>query len=137
MSNLRKENLNLIRNKANILLDIDTHKGNPIRKINYRYKWIAYYFKDLLPAKFIVYRTRKGYHFYIYCAAYDKVAMPEIPAVYVQALLGSDWLRETRNFYRILQGFADWNILFSVKNGKKVYKEKFYCAYTIKKNRVR
>lgn len=86
--------------------------------------------------KVVVYKTKKGYHFYIYLLnkniAIDHVA-PE-KGVILQLILGSDWLRELRNIYRISKGDADWNLLFSEKdkNGK-VRLEKFYCAYVLKR----
>lgn len=122
----------MARSECDLKLDIDTHRGNPIRRVNFRYKWLAYYYPDLLPARFTVYRTKKGYHFYI---RLSKRIYP-MPTVFIQAVLGSDWLREIRNMRRIDDRFGDWNILFSAKyDGKKARFEKYYTSYIL--NRVR
>jgi hypothetical protein len=88
-----------------------------------------------------VYRTKKGFHFYVNMTVkhnfVDKGLVyraRRLEIIFYQLILGSDWLRELRNYDRaIIHNERDnWNILFSEKdkNGKMQY-EKFYCAYRI------
>ena len=87
-----------------------------------------------------VYRTKKGYHFYCYIEWIKDViqlgpVLSDMCTIITQLVLGSDWLRELRNFDRaLIQKDKNWNILFSEKdkNGKIQY-EKFYCAYRMKR----
>lgn len=127
----RIKNESLIRDKADLLIDVDVKNKKIIKKINYRYRWLAYYFKELLPAKFKVYKTKKGYHFYIYLLNKNQ-NYKNYELVLFQSLLMSDWLRECRNYYRIKQNFIDWNIMFSVKRNE--VNEKFFRCYIIKRD---
>lgn len=128
-----------IREQADLKVDYDTHRHNPIQRFNFRAKYLMQYFSDYSPMKVKVYKTKKGFHFYIYTPnvlywkeAYKSVF--EYDKILVQLILGSDWLRELRNLNRNIEGDENWNILFSEKdkNGKMQY-EKFYCAYTLKR----
>ena len=124
-----------IREQADLKIDYDTHRHNPIQRFNFRAKYLMQYFPQVSPMKVMVYRTKKGFHFYVYIKNRKVVQnSPITEIVFVQLVLGSDWLRELRNMYRISKGDADWNILFSDKdkNGK-VQHEKFYCAYVLKR----
>ena len=131
-----------IREQADLKVDCDTHRHNPIQRFNFRAKYLMRYFPQMSPMKIKVYRTKKGFHFYIYTK--DEVKNKEtddagtqllndLETVLVQLILGSDWLRELRNINRISKGDKNWNLLFSekVKKGKR-QQEKFYCAYTLK-----
>ena len=119
-----------IREQADLKIDCDTHRYNPIKRFNFRAKYLMRYFPDFSPMKVVVYKTKKGYHFYVYLT--KKFFLSE-DMVLIQLILGSDWLRELRNLSRISKGDADWNLLFSEKdkNGKMQY-EKFYCSYVLK-----
>ena len=119
-----------IREQADLKIDCDTHRHNPIQRFNFRARYLLQYFKELGPIKVVVYKTKKGYHFYIYTAKHFELPFDQI---FSQLLLGSDWLRELRNLYRLSRSDKDWNILFSEKdkNGKMQY-EKFYCAYILR-----
>ncbi|MEM3844871.1 MAG: hypothetical protein QXU98_04130 [Candidatus Parvarchaeota archaeon] len=123
-------NLKIIRkDNATFKLDIDHHRHNAISYLNFKYKWLSHYFKDLIPAKFIIYKTHKGYHIYIY----TKAKLDNKSIILMQTALGSDWLREIRNLYRIETKMTNnWNILFSFKNDK--LNEKYFATYTIKKS---
>lgn len=120
-----------IREQADLKVDCDTHRHNPIQRFNFRAKYLMQYFPRLSPIKVAVYKTKKGFHFYIYIKKEIELNDPE--KVFIQLLLGSDWLRELRNINRISKGDKNWNLLFSekVKKGKR-QQEKFYCAYTLK-----
>jgi hypothetical protein len=121
-----------IREQADLKVDYDTHRHNPIQRFNFRAKYLMQYFPKLSPMKVKVYKTKKGFHFYVYIK--KTVYAKSVEIVLSQLVLGSDWLRELRNLHRISKGDKDWNILFSEKdkNGKMQY-EKFYCAYTLKR----
>ena len=121
-----------IRDQVDLKVDYDSHRHNPIQRFNFRAKYLLSYFPDWSPMKVKVYKTKKGFHFYIYFLSIRELEPSE--KVFLQAILGSDWLRELRNAYRISKNDKNWNILFSEKdkNGKLQY-EKFYTAYTLKK----
>jgi hypothetical protein len=121
-----------IRNPAIFKIDIDTHRSKPIQRLNFRYKWLACYFPTLLPARFSVYRTKKGYHFYITPEDNQLISSKDI--VLIQLALGSDWLREIRNWNRINDNFEHWNILFSDKvKDNKVHSERYVTSYLIRR----
>lgn len=134
-----------IRENADLKIDYDTHRHNPIQRFNFRMKYVLKYLFWIESVKVDVYRTKKGFHFYVYIR-WSKdveemgsvvVPMMDIGAILMQSFLGSDWLRELRNFDRaIIHKDVDWNILFSEKdkNGKMQY-EKFYCAYVLKSDK--
>ena len=127
-----------IRKEADLKIDCDTHRANPIKRFNFRLRYLMQYFPRMSPCKIIVYRTKKGFHFYVYWNAYFYVYWNtsignDTEKVLFQVLLGSDWLRELRNYNRINKGDTNWNLLFSVKekNGK-TKTERFYCSYVLK-----
>ena len=125
-----------IREQPDLKIDYDSHRHNPIQRFNFRAKYLLKYFPLMSPIKVMVYRTRKGYHFYVYLN--HNVKNPkkgnDAETVVCQLILGSDWLRELRNIYRISMSDENWNILFSEKdkNGKMQY-ERFYCSYVLKR----
>ena len=126
-----------IREQPDLKIDCDSHRHNPIQRFNFRAKYLMQYYPQFSPMKVMVYRTKKGYHFYIYLTARNRVqksAAKDSEIVLTQLILGSDWLRELRNIHRISKGDTDWNILFSEKdkNGKMQY-ERFYCSYVLKR----
>ena len=124
-----------IREQADLKVDCDTHRHNPIQRFNFRAKYLMQYYSDLSSMKVMVYRTKKGFHFYVYIKDKDITRISEpFPIIFFQLILGSDWLRELRNLDRLAKGDENWNILFSEKdkNGKMQY-EKFYCAYVLKR----
>lgn len=131
-----------IREQADLKVDYDTHRHNPIQRFNFRMKYILKHMWWIRSVKVNVYRTKKGFHFYVYIewskAVNDmKLVLSPMGSILTQCILGSDWLRELRNFDRaMLQKDVDWNILFSEKdkNGKMQY-EKFYCAYVLKSDK--
>ena len=131
-----------IREQADLKIDYDTHRHNPIQRFNFRMKYVLKYMWWIKSVKVKVYRTKKGYHFYVYIdwseAVNDmKLISPPMGAILTQCVLGSDWLRELRNFDRaLIQQDKNWNILFSEKdkNGKMQY-ENFYCAYRLKSDK--
>ena len=134
---------NQIREEADLKVDYDSHRNKPIKKFNRRAKYLLKYFPSLSPLKINVYKTKKGYHFYVYASSgFLRLRSPRNHLIYYffetrkvlfQSILGSDWLRELRNFDRINKDDKNWNILFSEKdkNGK-IQKEKFYCSYVLK-----
>ena len=119
-----------IRKQPDLKIDCDTHRRNPIKRFNFRAKYLMQYYPDVSPMKIVVYKTKKGFHFYVYTKHHWELGKDKVTA---QLILGSDWLRELRNLYRLNQGDVDWNLMFSEKdkNGKMQY-EKFYCAYVLK-----
>ena len=123
-----------IREQPDLKIDYDSHRHNPIQRFNFRAKYLMQYYPQFSPMKVMVYRTKKGYHFYVYANIknWNDVFKPML-----QLILGSDWLRELRNIHRIGKGDTDWNILFSEKdkNGKMQY-ERFYCSYVLKRRHV-
>ena len=131
-----------IREQADLKIDCDTHRYNPIKRFNFRAKYLMQYFPQMSPMKIKVYRTKKGFHFYVYATNMDfrtldggityTLASKYIKILF-QSILGSDWLRELRNLNRVKKGDENWNLLFSekVKKGKR-QQEKFYCAYMLK-----
>jgi hypothetical protein len=132
-----------IREQADLKVDCDTHRHNPIQRFNFRAKYLMQYFSDMSPMKVVVYKTKKGFHFYVYAPNMDFGACKggfaytyasRYLKILFQSILGSDWLRELRNLYRVERGDLNWNILFSEKdkNGKMQH-EKFYCAYVLKR----
>ncbi len=123
-----------IRQQPDLKIDCDTHRHNPIQRFNFRAKYLMQYFPEFIPMKVMVYKTKKGFHFYIYILNKIYFAVNKNDVVLIQLILGSDWLRELRNLHRISEGDTNWNILFSEKdkNGKMQY-EKFYCAYVLKR----
>lgn len=44
---------------------------------------------------------------------YFHQCLPDFAVLALQAILGSDWRRETYNFRRIMRGQRNWNILFA------------------------
>jgi hypothetical protein len=132
-----------IRQQPDLKIDCDTHRHNPIQRFNFRAKYLIKYFPALAPMKVVVYKTKKGFHFYVYAANMDFRSLnggiiythaSRYLKILFQSILGSDWLRELRNLNRVEKGDQNWNILFSEKdkNGKMQY-EKFYCAYVLKR----
>lgn len=136
-------NFNKVRSIADLKIDIDTHKKNQIKIFNFRYKWLAFYMMQhqirILPAKIKVWRTKKGFHFYVYfidvnTSAKVRANSNRIITVFMQSILGSDWLRELRNFDRILKNEKNWNLLFENKIKKnKPRHESFVASYTLMK----
>lgn len=70
-----------------------------------------------------VYRTARGWHVY---ASYSE-NIPDHQAVCIQALLGSDWVRELYNLRRVSNGVSGWNILFRMK--KKLGKDETFETF--------
>jgi hypothetical protein len=123
-----------IRERADLKIDYDTHRHNPIQRFNFRAKYLLRYYPHLSPMKVKVYKTKKGYHFYVYYLNKKPIATFDgVDVVLTQLILGSDWLRELRNIYRISKGDAEWNLLFSEKDKRsKLQYERFYCAYILR-----
>lgn len=133
-----------VRRMPDFKIDYDTHRHSPIKRFNFRMKYLMRYNRSMSPCNILVYRTKKGYHFYVYANEKfrrmienskkdeSSILFYNVITVLFQSVLGSDWLREIRNLSRIASGDTDWNLLFSVKdkNGKQ-QQEKFYCAYTL------
>jgi len=119
-------------------IDIDRmRKWKAIHLVNFRLRWIDYYFK-IFPAKIWIYKTHKGFHFYI--DTNNKFNDFTIVTILFQSLLGSDWLRELRNFKRYDDGMVkNWNLMFDTKftmhkgRIKTLSQEKFVMFYVLKK----
>ena len=128
-----------IREQAVFKVDYDTHRHNPIQRFNFRLKYMLKYMYWITDAKVLVFKTKKGFHFYIYPKFASAVKKefstdPEF-VVMSQLILGSDWLRELRNLNRaVIYHDDNWNLLFSdkSKSGREQH-ERFYCAYVIKR----
>ena len=116
-----------------IKLDIDYIKTQKqifaeIRKLHFRLFWINHEYFLNFPCSILIFKTGKGLHIYI---SVDK-DISAMQLCFLQAVLGSDWLRELRNNSRIREHFKDWNILFQEKysKGKLQSKEKFLVEYS-------
>ena len=128
-----------IRKEADLKIDCDTHRANPIKRFNFRLRYLMQYFPDMSPSRITVYKTKKGFHFYVYWNDkfrfrwFESIKSYDTEKVLFQTFLGSDWLRELRNYNRINKGDINWNLLFSIKekNGK-TKTERFYCSYVLK-----
>jgi len=68
------------------------------------------------------------YHMRIYL----KQPIPDIVAVCLQALMGSDYKRETFNLLRVLNNIPNWNVLFIRKYRFKPSKKLFKPSKEIK-----
>ena len=118
---------------ADLKIDIDTHKAHPIWRFNFRFRMLCAYFPAFRGSQIRVYRTHKGYHFYVYLPEGRCMANAQ-NIILVQAILGSDWLRELRNYDRVMKGDAVWNVLFNVKTrGGRTYRERHVSTYRIDK----
>ena len=110
-----------IREEADIKLDIDNRDIYADEKLSFRFGYLFRYFGDDLGSFVCIdkYKTKKGYHYYIKFPA-KKEDLSRIDMVMIQLILGSDWLRELRNLYRISKDDKTFNVLFStkVKDGK-------------------
>ena len=115
---------------ADLKIDVDTHRRKPIRRFNFRFRMLCSYFPGFRGSLVRAFRTRKGYHFYVYLPR--GCTLPPVAIIAVQAILGSDWLRELRNWDRVNMGDRTWNVLFGVKikNGK-VQNERYVTSYRI------
>ena len=116
---------------ADLKVDVDTHKAHPIWRFNFRFRMLCAYFPAFSGSQIRVCRTRKGYHFYVYLPQGRRMVSAS-GIIAVQAILGSDWLRELRNLDRAMKGDAVWNVLFNVKtkNGR-TYRERHVSTYRI------
>ena len=87
-------------------------------QINFRLDYVLYYF-NINSCEVEIKETNKGYHI--------RITVPKKidnkSTVILQAVLGSDWLRELRNLSRILAGDKSWNILFTYKIKKDIEME--------------
>ena len=87
-------------------------------QINFRLDYVLYYF-NINSCEVEIKETNKGYHI--------RITVPkeidDKSIVILQAVLGSDWLRELRNLSRILAGDKSWNILFTYKIKKDIEME--------------
>ena len=62
-------------------------------------------------SKVSVYETNKGFHFYLDL----EYSLHEWEILLIQALLGSDFKRETLNYFRVRNDERHWNVLFKEK----------------------
>ena len=109
-----------------IKIDLDT-KDIPWMAFGHRIAFIERHL-ELSISEVQVHDTNKGYHIYLY---FEK-EIPDMAIVAIQAILGSDWRRETYNARRVTNGTPAWNVLFikKSKDGKVISEEKFNQAIT-------
>lgn len=103
---------------SELKLDIDhKDKAQAVDRI----KWVLEKLPEIEVERFRVKETENGYHLYIFLSE----PILTMYRAFLQAILGSDWKRETLNFKRFLDGEEDYNILFETKyeGNKKVSEE--------------
>lgn len=102
--------------KSNVILKLDLDRWtikNAMRMVNFRLRWIDYYF-DILPARVSFYKTNKGLHCYI--DSLTETVLPNEYITHIQRDLESDWLREVRNLKRLHDNMtSNWNLMFNSK----------------------
>lgn len=110
-----------------IMLDIDGSKAK-LKEALWRIRLLRKILGKHYVVGAVVYKTVHGWHIYL------KPQLFFVPTeiILIQALLGSDWLREAYNMKRLREGnFKNWNVLFQKKKnfaGEILSKEKFYCS---------
>ena len=103
-----------------------------LRMLIFRLDWFCYYF-DIRPVYFEVHKTTKGLHI----RGHTDVELGARELIILQLVLGSDWLREVRNLFRVQGGMEDWNLLFNVKykmqDGKYInaMRESFLMSFVV------
>ena len=112
-----------------IKLDIDSKDDNVVDTLEFKLRYILHYFKGHT-ATIMLYETFKGYHVYIDI----DVVFSDTELVAIQAILGSDWLRELRNLNRVKHSDITWNILFDTKfkKGELYMEQKYIGTYKVK-----